>query len=150
MTDLFPPNKMTTTTVYATAMHRHWDNYHAEFVCFTTDVSEITAVFPKLHDDLVALQHGKTLTFRRPYIDHRTPDEFVILRYDVPADEPILHVQFIRWKYGSLTMTGHVGARPKTPPEVNGFSDCVYHASWIRPPTASVSSVSMAPKMVTA
>jgi hypothetical protein len=121
-----------TTTVYAVAAHRSFDNYFARFVGFGS-LQEAQEAFPGVRDALAALQHNKTLTFRRPYTDHRTPDEIVVLRYDVPADADHLYVQFIRWKYAGLTMTATTGDKPEIPDDVNMLSDCVYSATWSRP-----------------
>jgi hypothetical protein len=120
------------TTVYAVASHRSFDNYYSCFVGFAS-LEEIQTAFPSIGSQLAALEHNKTLTFRRPYIDHRTPDEFVVLRYDVPADTDHLHIQYIKWKYAGLTMTGTIGDKPAIPKDVDMLSDCVYDASWIRP-----------------
>lgn len=129
-----PPYKMSTLTVYAVAVHRSFDNYFARFVGFSTSLQEIQSVFTSVATELAALEHGKTLTFRRPYVDHRTPDEFVVLRYDVPVTATQLHVQYIRWKYAGLTMSASTGDQPaEWPDDVNGLSDCVYNATWFRP-----------------
>jgi hypothetical protein len=129
-----------TTTVYAVAAHRSWDNYFARFVGFGS-LQEAQQAFPGVRDPLAALQHNTTLTFRLPYVDHRTPDEIVVLRYDVPADADHLYVQFIRWKYAGLTMTATTGDKPEIPDDVNMLSDCVYSATWSRPPVETAASV---------
>ena len=138
---------MSTKLVYAVATHRSFDNYFARFVGFATSLQELQTAFPSITKQLAALEHNKTLTFRRPYVDlpqeygtvtdissrypdHRTPDEFVVLRYDVPATATQLHVQYIRWKYAGLTMTATVDTPPTTVPEgVDLLNDCVYDAT---------------------
>jgi hypothetical protein len=120
---------MSTQSVYAVASHRSFDNYFARFVGFSTDLKEITDVFPKLAPHLATLEHNKTLTFRRPYVDHHTPDEFVVLRYDVPATATQLHVQFVRWKYAGLTMSATIDVPPTIPEGVDLLNDCIYDAT---------------------
>lgn len=124
------------TTIYAVAAHRSWDNYYAKFMGFGT-FAAVKAAFRTVTPELVALTHGSTMTVRRDYIDHRTPDEFVILRYDVPADADQLHVQFIRWKYGGLTMTASHEAPLDYPQRMDALNDCVYEAVWFRPVTTN-------------
>lgn len=121
---------MSTKPVYAVAAHRSFDNYFARFVGFAISLQELQTAFPSIESQLAELEHNKTLTFRRPYVDHRTPDEFVVLRYDVPATATQLHVQYIRWKYGGLTMSATVDIPPTTVPEgVDLLNDCVYDAT---------------------
>ncbi len=122
-----------TMSIYAVASHRSFDNYYARFVGFATGLEEIQTAFPAIAKQLAALDHNKTLTFRRSYVDHRTPDEFVVLRYDVPANADHLHVQFIKWKYAGLTISATTGDKPAIPKDVDMLSDCVYNASWSRP-----------------
>lgn len=136
------------SAIYAVAAHRSWDNYYAKFMGFGT-LAAVKAAFRTVTPELVALTHGSTLIVRRDYIDHRTPDEFVILRYDVPADADQLHVQFIRWKYGGLTMTAsHDGAVP-WPERIDALNDCVYEAVWTRPPVAEVTNSNPTSPVVT-
>jgi hypothetical protein len=117
-----------TISVYAVAVHRSWDNYYAAFEGFATLV-ELQASFPGIAE----LEHGATLTFRRPKADDgRTPDEFVVLRYDVPATANHLYVQFVRWKYGTLTMTASHEGKVAIPSNLDLLSDCVYEAVWTR------------------
>lgn len=140
------------TTIFAVAGHRSWDNYFAKFLGFAADLAELQTVFTgaKTQNVLAELTHGKTATLRRVRKkDVRAPDEFVILRYDVPADADQLHVQFIRWKYGGLTMTAsHDGAVP-WPERIDALNDCVYEAVWTRPPVAEVTNSNPTSPVVT-
>ena len=121
---------MSSLPIYAVAAHRSFDNYYARFVGFATSLKELQTAFPAIATQLAALEHNKTLTFRRPYIDHRTPDEFVVLRYDVPDTAKELHVQFVRWKYAGLTMSATVDNPPTDYPDgLDPLSDCVYDAT---------------------
>lgn len=118
-----------TTTIYAVAVHRSWDNYYAAFAGFGT-LDELQTVFGGIE----TLKHGATMTFRRPKADDgRTPNEFVVLRYDVPEYADTLHVQFVRWKYGTLTMTASHEGKVAIPSDLDVLSDCVYEAVWNRP-----------------
>lgn len=120
-------------TVYAVAAHRSWDNYYSRFFGCVTSLAEIQSVFR----GVAALTHGETATFRRDtrHDDHRTPDEFVVLRYDLPADADHLYIQTIRWKYAGLTMTaGHEGP-VEVPRDLDPLSDCVNDYVWTRPPS---------------
>jgi hypothetical protein len=137
------------TPVYAVASHRSFDNYFARFVGFANSLKEVQAAFPAVAKQLAILEHNKTLTFRIPYIDHRIPDEYVVLRYDIPADAKHLYVQYIRWKYAGLTMSATTGDKPAIPREVDMLSDCVYDATLqlnpppLPPSTNTVSIISV-------
>ena len=124
-----------TTSIYAIAAHRSFDNYYSRFIGFGS-LKEAQQAFPGARDALAALQHNTTLTFRFPKVDHRTPDEFVVIRYDIPADIDHLHVQYTRWKYGGLTMVATTGDEPDYPDGANLLSDCVNCVTWHRPPPA--------------
>ena len=123
-----------TVSVYAVAAHRSWENYYSRFCGFATGLAEIQSVFRGVAERLAKLEHGKTLTFRRPRVDHRTPDEFVVLRYDVPVDADHLYVQTIRWKYAGLTLAASHTGEVEVPREVDMLSDCYNNYVWVRPP----------------
>jgi hypothetical protein len=103
-------------------------------------LAEAQAAFRGVAPALAALAHGSTLTFRRARVDHRTPDEFVVLRYDVPADADTLHIQTVRWKYGGLTLTGRHEAPPELPEGIDLLNDCVNEYVWTRPVAEATNS----------
>ena len=132
------------TTVYAVAAHRSFDNYYSKFLGFGT-LAEAQAAFRGVAPALAELAHGSTLTFRRPRVDHRTPDEFVVLRYDVPADADTLHIQTVRWKYGGLTLTGRHEAPPEWPEGIDLLNDCVNEYVWTRPAATVTTNTTTTP-----
>ena len=145
-------------TVYAVAAHRSFDNYYSKFLGFGT-LAEAQAAFRRVATELAELAHGSTLTFRRdtrcvshqndgirrPRVDHRTPDEFVVLRYDVPADADTLHIQTVRWKYGGLTLTGRHEAPPEWPEGIDLLNDCVNEYVWTRPAATVTTNTTTTP-----
>lgn len=126
-----------TTVLYFVAAHRTQVKYQAIMLGCTSDLADFNLNFTDgtaaAHAQIQALTHTESVSLRLNTSDPRDMDEICVLRYDVPAGVNILHVQYIRWRAGRLTMCASTVQRPDYPNNINMLKDCAYNATWERP-----------------